>query len=92
MLTVRRADGSERVLKPWLVALVGGNTMPIMPDMSGLGSFAGAPMHSAQFEKRKKVLVFGTGNSGHDVAHDLCNSSAETAMVQCATTMRSLHL
>jgi cation diffusion facilitator CzcD-associated flavoprotein CzcO len=93
-LTVRPVDGSERVLKPWhVVSATRVSAIPIMPDISGRGSIAGTPMHSAQFQKRKKVFVFlCTGGSGHDVAHDHCNSSAENSMVQCATTMRSLHL
>jgi putative flavoprotein involved in K+ transport len=92
-LTVRRADGSERVLKPrHVVFATGVSAIPIMPDMPGLGSFAGTVMHSAQFQngrawKGKKAIVFGTGNSGHDVAHDLCNSGAETSMVQRDTTL-----
>jgi cation diffusion facilitator CzcD-associated flavoprotein CzcO len=54
-------------------------------------------MHSAQFQngqawKGKKAIAFCTGNSGHDVAHDFCNSGAETSMVQRDTTMRCLHL
>lgn len=46
-LTVRRADGTERVLKPRHVVLATGvSALPIMPDIPGLGSFAGTPMHS----------------------------------------------
>jgi hypothetical protein len=40
-LTVRRADSSERVLKPrHIVFATGVSAIPIMPD---LGSFAGTP-------------------------------------------------
>jgi 4-hydroxyacetophenone monooxygenase len=91
-LTARPVDGSERVLKLWhVVSATRVGTIPIMPDISGRGSIAGTPMHSAQFQKRKKVFVFlCAGNSGHDVAHDLCTATPKPH--QCATTMRSLHL
>jgi len=47
-------------------------------------------VHSAQFQNGR--IVFFTGNSGHDVTHDLCNDGAETSMLQRDTTVSSLHL
>jgi len=92
-LTVRRADGSERVLRPrHVVFATGVSAIPVMPKIPGLESFAGTVMHSAHYQdgrdwKGKRAIVFGTGNSGHDVAHDLCNSGAITTMVQRDTTL-----
>ena len=92
-LTVRRADGSERTLKPrHVIFATGVSAIPVMPDIPGLASFAGRVMHSAQYQdgrawKGQRAIVFGTGNSGHDVAHDLHNSGAHTSMVQRDTTL-----
>lgn len=92
-ITVRRADGSERILRPrHVIFATGVSAIPVMPKLPGLDSFAGTVMHSAHYQdgrawKGKKAIVFGTGNSGHDVAHDLCNSGAITSMVQRDTTL-----
>ena len=48
-------------------------------------------MHSASYTsgaawKGRKALVLGTGNSGHDVAQDLCASGADVTMVQRSPT------
>ncbi|MBS0241203.1 MAG: NAD(P)/FAD-dependent oxidoreductase [Proteobacteria bacterium] len=92
-LSVKRADGSERILKPrHVVFATGVSAIPVMPKIPGLDTFKGTVMHSAHFQdgrawKGKNAIVFGTGNSGHDVAHDLCNSGANTSMVQRDTTL-----
>ena len=92
-LKVQRADGSERTLKPrHVIFATGVSAIPIMPDLSGLESFAGEVLHSSQFTsgakwKDRKGIVLGTGNSGHDVAHDLCESGVDTTIVQRSTTL-----
>ena len=48
-------------------------------------------MHSGQYTtgaawKGRKALVIGTGNSGHDVAQDLCASGADVTIVQRSPT------
>ncbi len=81
------------MLKPrHVVFATGVSAIPVMPDIPGLDTFAGTVMHSAQFQngrdwKGRNAIVFGTGNSGHDVAHELCNSGANTNMVQRDTTL-----
>ena len=93
MITVRRGDGTERILRPQHVIFATGvSAIPVMPKIPGLQSFKGDLLHSSQYmagEKWKggKAVVFGTGNSGHDVAHDLCNSGVDTTMVQRNTTL-----
>ena len=75
MAHVRRADGTERVMRcKHLVAATGvtGST-PNLPSLAGLDDFTGSVIHSSQFKKGqdftgKTVVVVGTGNSGHDVA------------------------
>lgn len=92
-LTVRRADGSERVLRPrHVVFATGVSAIPIKPDLPGIETFAGELMHSSRYDsghkwKGKKGIVLGTGNSGHDVAHDLCVAGVDTTMVQRSKTL-----
>jgi cation diffusion facilitator CzcD-associated flavoprotein CzcO len=92
-LTVRRGDGSERVLRPrHVVFATGVSAIPVMPDIPGLADYKGALLHSSTFDsghqwKGGKAIVFGTGNSGHDVAHDLCISGVDTTMVQRNSTL-----
>lgn len=92
-VSLRRQDGSERTLRPrHLIFATGVSAIPIRPDAPGLEDFAGTVMHSGQYTvgqawKGKKVLVMGTGNSGHDVAQDLHASGARVTMVQRSTTL-----
>ncbi|MEZ5817422.1 MAG: NAD(P)-binding domain-containing protein [Hyphomicrobiaceae bacterium] len=92
-LTVKRADGTERILRPrHVVFATGVSAIPIMPQIPGLETFSGEIMHSAHYDsgkkwKGKKAVVLGTGNSGHDVAHDLCVSGVDTTMVQRNSTL-----
>lgn len=90
---LRRQDGSERTLRPrHLIFATGVSAIPIRPQAPGLDDFAGTVMHSGQYTighawKGKKALVMGTGNSGHDVAHDLHASGADVTMIQRGTTL-----
>jgi cation diffusion facilitator CzcD-associated flavoprotein CzcO len=92
-LNVRRGDGTERILRPrHVVFATGVSAIPVMPKIPGLDTFKGDVLHSSQFMsgaqwKGGKAVVFGTGNSGHDVAHDLCNSGVDTTMVQRNSTL-----
>ena len=92
-LTVRRADGTERVVRPrHVVFATGVSAIPIMPDLPGIETFKGDLLHSSQYNsgrkwKGGKGIVLGTGNSGHDVAHDLHVSGVQTTMVQRSTTL-----
>lgn len=92
-LTVRRPDGSERILKPrHVIFATGVSSIPIKPDLPGLENFAGEVLHSSQFNsgakwKGGKGVVLGTGNSGHDVAHDLHVSGVDTTIVQRSSTL-----
>jgi cation diffusion facilitator CzcD-associated flavoprotein CzcO len=92
-ISLRRHDGSERVLHPrHLIFATGVSAIPIRPDAPGLDDFAGTVMHSGQYGsghawKGRKALVMGTGNSGHDVAQDLHASGADVTMIQRSTTL-----
>jgi cation diffusion facilitator CzcD-associated flavoprotein CzcO len=92
-IRVRRPDGSVRTVRPrHVVFATGVSAIPIKPDLPGLDIFAGKVMHSAAYQngrewKDRKAIVLGTGNSGHDVAHDLCESGAQTTIVQRSSTL-----
>jgi len=91
-VTLRRTDGSERILKPrHLIVATGVSGIPIWPSVPGLDTFAGTVMHSGSYTsgkawKGRQALVLGTGNSGHDVAQDLCSSGAHVTLVQRSPT------
>jgi putative flavoprotein involved in K+ transport len=91
-VTLRRSDGSERTLKPrHVIVATGVSGIPVWPAIPGLNAFAGTVMHSGSYTsgtawKGRKALVLGTGNSGHDVAQDLCSSGAQVTLVQRSPT------
>lgn len=91
-LTLERGDGTTRTLRPrHIVMATGVSAIPVVPDLPGLDDFAGTVLHSGVYTdgkdwKGKCALVLGTGNSGHDVAHDLCASGAHVTMIQRAST------
>src|SRR5207253_2399032 len=72
--TVRRADGSERVLHPRHLVFANGIVgEPKMPTVPGLEEFKGEVMHASAFDsgaawRGKNVLVLGVGNTAHDIA------------------------
>ncbi|CUJ65855.1 4-hydroxyacetophenone monooxygenase [Achromobacter xylosoxidans] len=86
--TVKRADGSERVLHPKHVVFANGIVgEPNIPDMLGLNAFKGEVTHAQGFDsgapwRGKNVLVVGVGNSAHDIAQDLHGHGAHVKMVQ----------
>jgi cation diffusion facilitator CzcD-associated flavoprotein CzcO len=92
-VTLRRADGSQRVMHPRHVVLATGvSGIPSVPEISGLKDFAGKVMHSSQYDdgenwRGKRAIVVGTGNSGHDIAQDLHSSGADVTMVQRSSTL-----
>ena len=76
-VTLKRSDGSERVMHPrHLIFATGVSSIPVTPDLPGLDDFAGTVVHSGDFKnaehwKGRKALVLGSGTSGHDVAQEL---------------------
>jgi putative flavoprotein involved in K+ transport len=85
---VRRADGTERVLRPrHLIFANGVAGRPRMPQAPGLEDFEGEVIHTHDYTegsrwRGKKVLVLGTGTSGHDIAQDLHGHGAKVHMIQ----------
>jgi putative flavoprotein involved in K+ transport len=91
-VTLRRADGSTRVMRPrHLVLAVGASPIPHVPELPGLDTFAGKVMHSEGYVtgtpwKGRRALVLGTGTSGHDVAQDLYACGAQVTLIQRSPT------
>lgn len=89
-----RADGTRRTIRcPHLVLATGGSSgVPNRPDLPGLADFHGEVLHSSEFGSGtsyagKRAIVFGTGNSGHDVAQDLhANGAAQVTIIQRSPT------
>ena len=92
-VTLRLADGSQRIMHPRHVVLATGvSGIPSVPDLAGLQDFRGKVMHSSQYDdgenwKGKRAIVIGTGNSGHDIAQDLHSSGAGVTLVQRSSTL-----
>ena len=90
---LRRDDGTKREMHPRHVIMATGvSGIPSLPDIPTLRNFGGAVLHSSQYDdgekwRGKKVLVVGSGNSGHDIAQDLHSSEARITLVQHGSTM-----
>ncbi|WP_198084941.1 FAD-dependent oxidoreductase [Variovorax sp. E3] len=95
---VRKADGSERLMRPKHVVLaIGVSGIANIPKFEGQESFVGQIIHSSRHTddldvKEKRVLVVGSGTSAHDIAQDLYLRGAIVTMLQrSSTTVVSLH-
>jgi putative flavoprotein involved in K+ transport len=90
-VTLRRADG-ERVMHPrHLIFATGVSSIPHTPALPGLDQFGGGTIHSGDLKeaaqwKDRKVLVLGSGTSGHDVAQELHAHGADVTMIQRSKT------
>ncbi len=91
-LHLRRSDDSERIMHPrHVIFATGVSSIPSIPNISGLDNFAGPKVHAGHFAEPgkwngKKVLVLGTGTSGHDVAQELHAVGADVTMIQRSKT------
>lgn len=92
-VTSARRDGSGWIVEAndltvrsrALVVASGINRAPKVPDLPGRDRFRGAVVHSGEFKngrafRGKRALVVGIGNSGGEIALDLWESGAETAI------------
>lgn len=84
-------DGEIRELRPKHVVLATGGgicAVPSTPEAPGLDQFTGKVLHSSAVGTNledaagRKVLVFGTGTSAHDIASQLVDAGAQVTMVQ----------
>ncbi|XP_076905884.1 putative indole-3-pyruvate monooxygenase YUCCA11 [Bidens hawaiensis] len=79
----------EEYVCEFLVTATGENSEGFIPHVNGLDSFKGSFIHSSEYDNGKRfehkdVLVFGAGNSGVEIAYDLCNWGAQTSIVVCS--------
>jgi cation diffusion facilitator CzcD-associated flavoprotein CzcO len=92
-VTVRRGDGTRRTMYPKHVVMATSvSGAPVMPDIPTLKNFTGTVMHSSGYAsgerwKGKRVLIIGSGTSGHDIAQDLHANGAHATIVQRSPTM-----
>jgi Pyridine nucleotide-disulphide oxidoreductase len=89
---VRRADGSERVLRPRHLVFANGIVgCPKIPKLPGIEQFKGEVLHTHGFRngapwRGKRALVLGAGVSAHDVAQDLHCHGATVKLIQRGST------
>jgi cation diffusion facilitator CzcD-associated flavoprotein CzcO len=86
--TVRRAGKkwsikttSGLIVARQLVIATGLNAEPVVPSIAGIEGFAGKIIHSIEYVNAKpfagqSVLVIGMGNTGAEIALDLCNGGS----------------
>ncbi|KAF8903686.1 hypothetical protein CPB84DRAFT_1814587 [Gymnopilus junonius] len=92
-VTVKKADGGERVFKVKHVVLAMGfkGGQPYIPEIPGKASFKGQVLHSLQHEKAtdhagKKVVVIGSCTSAHDICVDYADHGIDVTMFQRSST------
>ncbi|WP_107764348.1 NAD(P)-binding domain-containing protein [Nocardioides terrigena] len=91
---IRRQDGTEVVkTAPHVVLATGGHSgVPNVPHIPGADDFEGSLLHSSRFRggrdyEGKRVVVFGTGSSAHDIAQDIHeNGATAVTMIQRSPT------
>ncbi|OBZ66258.1 putative indole-3-pyruvate monooxygenase YUCCA11 [Grifola frondosa] len=86
-------DGTDRSLRVKYIVFANGfgGGVPSVPDVPGQDSFLGEIVHSSAFRSAedylgKRVLVVGSGNSGHDIAQDLAMHDIDVTMYQRSST------
>ncbi|XP_068655714.1 probable indole-3-pyruvate monooxygenase YUCCA11 isoform X2 [Aristolochia californica] len=81
-----KTDVMEEYQGSFLVVATGENGEGFIPSIPGLECFTGEVMHSSQYRtggkySNKSALVVGCGNSGMEIALDLCNHGAKVSIV-----------
>lgn len=86
-------DGQQRTMRPRHVIMATGvSGIASRPEIPQLAGYEGPVLHSSEYQdgedwQGKHAVVFGTGNSGHDISHDLGSSGAHVTMVQRNPTL-----
>ncbi|XP_042427635.1 indole-3-pyruvate monooxygenase YUCCA2-like [Zingiber officinale] len=78
--------GGVEFVSRWLVVATGENAEAVWPETIGVAAFHGKVLHTSCYDKGdehrgERVLVVGCGNSGMEVALDLCDNDAKVSMV-----------
>ena len=93
IINLKSLEGNTRCLKPrHIVMATGASGIPNIPNIPTIEHYKGPIVHSSTYKDGvgsvgKKVLVLGTGNSGHDIAQDLYSNGANVTMIQRNSTM-----
>lgn len=79
--------GGQEYIAQFLVSGAGGLHIPLIPDIEGRESFAGAAFHSAQWDhsvdiRGKRVAVIGTGASAIQIVPEIAKDVAELHLYQ----------
>jgi lysine/ornithine N-monooxygenase len=93
---------TRRTLKPrHVIQATGLNGETRIPETPGMDDFEGRIMHSTQFHnaspgyRGKKVIIVGTGTSGHDIAQSCYKYGADVTIVQRSptfvTSLKNIH-
>lgn len=91
-LTVRRADGSSRELRPrHVVQATGVFGLPNPTPVAGAEEFTGRLLYATEYVGGEaadgvRALVVGSGSSAHDVAQDLYHCGADVTLLQRSST------
>lgn len=94
-LILRRGDGSTRTLHPrHIVFATGHSGEALVPSFPDQDKFKGAIYHTSAHKDAshhpevagKKVVVVGTGNSGHDICQNYYENGADVTMLQRSGT------
>ncbi|KAF4627591.1 hypothetical protein G7Y89_g10565 [Cudoniella acicularis] len=90
-IDVKKADGSVRTFHPHHVVCATGHAGEAkIPTFPGQSDFKGLVYHGSQHQDAsitgnsmgKKVVVVGTGNSGHDISQNYYENGASVTMLQ----------
>jgi cation diffusion facilitator CzcD-associated flavoprotein CzcO len=81
----RAEAGTHSTAAPIVVVATGLADFPYLPTWSGMDSFKGPILHSSVYRNPdlfagKRTLVVGFGNSGAEIALDLCEAGVEVAL------------
>ncbi len=76
---------SQTIRSANVIVASGLNTHPYAPDWPGRDAYGGIVLHSAEYRNGKsfrgqRALVVGFGNSGGEIAIDLCEHGAHTTL------------
>ena len=91
-VVISDADGSVRIIHPkHVVQATGVFGVPNRPQLAGADRYAGLLMHAEDYgsgfpAEGARVLVVGTGSSGHDAAQNLYKRGAHVTMLQRSST------
>ena len=91
-VTLNRRGETITMRPRHVVMATGVSGIPNVPDIPALAGFEGPVLHSSQYTDGddwtgKSAIIFGSGNSAHDIAQDLTSAGGRVTMVQRSPTL-----